>query len=322
VNVRVKRFACSGGELAYIDEGEGPVVVLLHGFPASSYQWRELLPLLTGRFRVIAPDLLGSGGSVDLKDADLRIRAQAEYVKELLAGLGIDRFAAVGHSTGGGVAQLLALEADGLDAIVLLDPVAFDAWPWAEVRHVRSRFVDPLTAPDAAAVEAVVRSVFDHGIRQEGRMTEPTLNEYLRPWIGAGGRERFVRTLRGFDGTGLEGRDAELAAIGSPALILWGEDDPFLPSSLGERLNEAMPSSTLGLLPGCGHFLTEEAPETIFPMISEYLRARFSMEPHGHDAKDGVVMLQLERRPPWVDVADDEDDDWFDVAEPEENGKD
>ena len=79
-----------------------------------------------------------------------------------------------------------------------------------------------------------------------------------------------------------------------------------------------MPSSTLGLLPGCGHFLPEEAPETIGPMIAEYLRARFLMEPHGHDQKNGVVMLQLERRPPWVDLADDEADDWFDVETTED----
>jgi pimeloyl-ACP methyl ester carboxylesterase len=186
-------------------------------------------------------------------------------------------------------------------------------------------FADPLAVPalpTAAIVEEVVRSIFDRGTRQDGRLTEAALSTYLRPWIGAGGSARFARSLQAIDGSGLEGRDDELSAIGFPVLILWGEDDPFLPASLGERLNDAIASSTLGLLPGCGHFLTEDAPETIFPMISEYLRARFSMEPHGHGDMEGVVMLQLERRPPWVDVADDEDDDWFDVPETDEDGED
>ena len=73
-----------------------------------------------------------------------------------------------------------------------------------------------------------------------------------------------------------------------------------------------MPSSTLGLLPGCGHFLVDEAPDTIGPMIAEYLRARYAHAPHGHgDPHAGVVMLQLERRPPWVDLEEDERDEWF-----------
>ncbi len=138
------------------------------------------------------------------------------------------------------------------------------------------------------------------------------LEEYLRPWRTDDGAARFARVVAGIDGRGLAERDDELGAIAFPVLILWGEDDPFLPPAVAERLNDAMPSSTLGLLPGCGHFLPEEAPETIGPMIAEYLRARFLMEPHGHDHKEGVVMLQLERRPPWVDLADDEADDWFD----------
>ena len=125
--------------------------------------------------------------------------------------------------------------------------------------------------------------------------------------------------LAGLDGRGLAGRESDLTRIDEPVLILWGEDDPVYPPSVAERLNDVMPSSTLGLLPGCGHFLVEEAADTIGPMIAEYLRARYAHVPHGHDdPTEGIVMLQLERRPPWVDLADDELDDWFDVEDDEE----
>ena len=129
VTVPQHRFTTSGGEMAYLDEGDGPAVVLLHGFPSSSFLWREFIPLLAGRFRVIAPDLLGAGDSAQPEDAALHIRAQAAYVRELLAHLGVERFAVVGHGVGGGVAQLLALDGAGVDAMVLLDSVAFDRWP-------------------------------------------------------------------------------------------------------------------------------------------------------------------------------------------------
>jgi pimeloyl-ACP methyl ester carboxylesterase len=114
--------------------------------------------------------------------------------------------------------------------------------------------------------------------------------------------------------------DDALAAFDFPVLLLWGEDDRIVPVSVAEELNDAIPTSTLGLLPGCGHELTDEAAATIAPMILEYLRARYLKLPHaaahGHEAghgHEGVVRIQLERRPPWVDLEEDERDDWFDV---------
>ena len=107
-----------------------------------------------------------------------------------------------------------------------------------------------------------------------------------------------------------EGLEDRLAGLEIPVLILWGEEDPFMPVDAAEQLNEWISTSTLGLLPGCGHFLAEDAMDTIGPMIYEYLRARYLRAPHGHDADPtGAVMIQLERRPPWVDLDRDPDDD-------------
>jgi pimeloyl-ACP methyl ester carboxylesterase len=108
--------------------------------------------------------------------------------------------------------------------------------------------------------------------------------------------------------------DEALAALEIPALLLWGEDDDVVPVAVGEELNDAIPTSTLGVVPGCGHDLLAEAAPTIAPMILEYLRARYLRAPHAH-ADEGIVRIQLERRPPWVDLEEDERDDWFDVEE-------
>jgi hypothetical protein len=110
--------------------------------------------------------------------------------------------------------------------------------------------------------------------------------------------------------------DRVLASFDFPVLLLWGEDDAIVPVSVAEELNDAIATSTLGLLPGCGHDLTDDAPATIAPMILEYLRARYLRESHHQahgpeHAHDGVVRIQLERRPPWVDLEEDERDDWF-----------
>jgi 2-hydroxymuconate-semialdehyde hydrolase len=301
-----RRFRSTGGELAYVDVGDGPPVVLLHGFPTSSYLWRGLVPLLAARFRVVAPDLLGYGDSDHPRDAPLDIAAQADYVRELVDHLELDRFALVAHAHGGGVAQLLVLAGAPVETAVLLDPIAFDAWPVGGTRDLRDRDPDSLTGDD---VDAWVREAFVAGTVDPSSLREDDLRAYIRPWVKPDGPKALWRAARALDGHGLAGHEAAFASWELPVLLLWGEDDPFLPTELGERLHEAIPSSSLGLVPGCGHFLPEEAPETIFPMISEYLRVRYAHAPHGHEPVDGLVMLQLERRPAWVDLAEHEEED-------------
>ena len=201
---------------------DAPILLLLHDAGRSSDQWREFVPILESRFRVIVPDL---------PDRD-----EDGALESLRRTLGDERCGVIGHGTGGSLAQVLAAEG-GVDAMVLLD------------------------APRAPAAD-----------------------------------------------------DGVLASFDFPVLLLWGEDDAVVPVSVAEELNDAIATSTLGLLPGCGHDLTDEAAATIAPMILEYLRARYLQQSHHHDsehAHQGVVRIQLERRPPWVDLEDDERDDWF-----------
>jgi pimeloyl-ACP methyl ester carboxylesterase len=305
--VTKRRVRTSGGELAVIDVGEGPAVVLLHGFPLSSFLWRRYIPLLAGRFRVIAPDLLGAGDSDMPAEMPLDIRAQSGYVREALGALEVHRFAVVAHGDGGGVAQRLALEGAGVEAMVLIDTVAFGYWPNGVV----------IPQDDRVAAATHVERMLIEGTGSGRSIPADVVEGYAEPFAGAGGLQAYGRAARALDGLGLSGHEAEFAAWDLPILILWGEDDPYYPVTLAERLNEAIPASTLALLPGCGHYLPEEAPETIGPLITEYLRARYLRAPHAHaDDKEGVVLLQLERRPPWIDLAEDEKDDWFDVEGP------
>lgn len=255
--------ATSRGDVPYLDEGTGEVVVLLHGWPGGPYVWRRLWPLLATRFRVLVPEL-----------SQEDVRHQATAVRELLRSLGVSRFAVIGHSHGGGVAQLVALEEADVGALVLIDSVAFDQAPPSDLdpaAFVRRGTVevDSLSDEDLAAYTVV------HG--------PPPLVPDLTAHVPA------------------------MAEWGFPVLLLWGEDDPFVPVEAAERLGDALPGSTLGVVPDSGHLLLEDAFDGIGSMIHEWLRARYLGAPHGHE---GVVMLQLERRPGWVDaLADDGDDD-------------
>jgi 2-hydroxymuconate-semialdehyde hydrolase len=250
-----KRVEVSGGSLAFVDLGEGPPVVLLHGFPTSSHLWRNEAVLLSSRMRVVAPDFLGYGQSDRPAGADLSLVAQAGYVRELL------------------------------------DAVSFDQWPIEGIRMLQGAAPDQETA---AFVEDVVRLTFDLGMCHPSFLDEADLQEYVEPWLPD--PAAFFRAARGLDGRGLIGREEELAALDIPTLVLWGEEDAFIPLEWADRLGELLPDCTTALLPGCGHFVNEDAPRTVGPLIFEFLRVRYLGQSHRH-ADHGPVPVFLERPP-------------------------
>lgn len=300
MRLEVRRVALSSGvEVAYREVGDpsAPPVLLLHGFPTSSLLWSRDALLLGARMRVLAPDLVGYGESDRGAGADLSVPAQAGYLAELLDRLDVERLAVVGHDLGGAVAQLLALDRPGVAAMVLLDPACFDAWPIEGVRLLQD--ATPEQEADGAFVEEIVRLALDLGVTKEGRLDPATIASFAEPWRTDA--PSFFRAARGVDGVGLAGREGDLARLDLPVFILWGEEDPYLPAELGDRLNELIPMSTLALLPGCGHYLTIDAPETVGPLVFEWLRNAYLGDRHGHAEPSGPIPIYLERPPPEAD---------------------
>jgi len=295
IDLQRRRARVSGVDMDFVEEGdpENRAVVFLHGFPTSSFLWREFVPLFAPWTHVIAPDLLGCGSSGMPEEAELHIRAQAGYIRELLAGLGVDGFAVIGHGHGGGIAQLLAVDG-GVEAMVLVDSIAFDAWP-SEATKALQRL-----APEERR-EDIVREEFDAflegAMAKPERRTDDLRDAYVSPFVGEEGVRAFFRGVDAADGLGLTGREEELARLDCPTLILWGEEDPYLPVGLGERLNDAIPTSSLAVLPRCSYLLPEDAPETIAPLVFDYLRSKYLGRPHAH-GEPGAVPISLERRPP------------------------
>jgi 2-hydroxymuconate-semialdehyde hydrolase len=297
--VAAKGFRGSGGRIAYVDRGSGPAVVLLHGFPTSSVLWRDVGPALADSFRVVAPDLLGYGRSDQPEDAPLHPRAQATYVRELLADLGIERFAAVGHDLGGAVAQLLALDG-GVDALCLLDAAAFDAWPIEGVRMLQGATPEQ---EEREFVGSIIDLTFDLGVERKEVVTQELLSAFREPFTAdAAAAHAFFRAARAIDGVGLAGREAELAALDLPTLLVWGEDDPFLGAELADRLAATLARPAQVLLPGRSHFTPLEAAEDVTPLLSQFLGTHLLGRSHAHGPEhahgSGPVPVTLERRGP------------------------
>ena len=243
-------FEPKAGE-AEVPEEPKPAVVLLHGWPTSSFLWRDLVPMLSPWMRPIAPDF----------EDPCDLEGSAASVRALLDDLSIERFAAVGHSEGAAVAQILAVRG-GVDAMVLIDAVALDVAPGS-----------------ADGAEASLRA----GVGRPERLTEDAIAGFLK--IGPTASRSVSGATPSAD---------ELERLEVPTLVLWGEDDAFLPVELAERLGDALPRASVAVLPGCGHLVTEDAPETVLPLVFQYLRSMYLGTPHAHE--DGPVTVQIGRR--------------------------
>ncbi|PLW81284.1 alpha/beta hydrolase [Kineobactrum sediminis] len=259
-----------GHRIAYIDEGKGVPVLLIHGIPTNGLMWRDVIPVLSERFRVIAPDLLNYGHSDMPERADVSINAQRGIMFGLLDALGIRRAHLVAHDIGGGVAQLMAVERpERFDRLVLMDTVSFDSWPIPEF--------EPLQKPGAEADMALdefvdmIRGFMPQGVVDKQVMTESVIDIYAKPWSSETGKQAFFRNLRRLNSEYTLAIAEELQQLPHAALIVWGEKDPFQKADYGRRLEQTIPNANLVIIDDVGHWLLEEKPAQISELILDFL---------------------------------------------------
>jgi pimeloyl-ACP methyl ester carboxylesterase len=252
--------------------GAGAPVVLIHGFPTSSHLWSDVVPLLPSGHRIVVLDLLGYGRSDRPLDRDVSLAAHADRVTQLFDVLGIRHACVVGHGIGGGVAQSLAIRhPQRVSHLVLVDTVAFDVWPQRGM--VSARPLMPLTRRlPARVVLSMVRSSFLSGYADRDRGAR-SLDMYLRPFATPDGRDALMRHLRALDPSETIALGGRLGEISAPTAIVWGKDDPFLPSELAERLRSAIPGARAHIAADARHFTPEEAPQMIADAVANLMLA-------------------------------------------------
>ncbi|MGH9182432.1 MAG: alpha/beta fold hydrolase [Acidimicrobiales bacterium] len=241
-----------GAALHYADTGgSGPPVVLLHAFPLSSAMWSAQLEALAGRYRGIAPDLRGFGGSdVPVEPASYSMDGYADDVAALIDHLGCGPVTLVGLSMGGYVAfAFLRRHRRLVRALVLADTRS--AADSDEVRRRRA-------AQQREVGQGRARAVID-------AMANVLLSDRVYPVV----RDRVV-ALMDQPPVGIIGAleamkhrpDATpgLGAIDVPTLVVVGEEDPTAPVVTARATHQAIPGSELVVLPGAAHLANLEAP--------------------------------------------------------------
>ena len=247
-------------DLAYQIHGSGRPLVLLHAFPFDGRMWKATAEALADRCRTIVPDLRGFGGS-DLGGGEVSIAGMADDVAGLLDHLGVARATVGGLSMGGYVTLAFAARYPGrLDGLILADTRAA-----ADSEKARAGRAATLALVEAQGVAAYLE-------RQLAALLSPSASETVRAQVrdlgqqSAAGVCAGIRALRD-----RPDRQAELAAIACPTLVIAGTADSL--STLEEMTAMAgqIRSARLVPIPGAGHLSNLERPAEFAAAIRDFL---------------------------------------------------
>lgn len=268
-NISHRYLYVDGHRIAYLEQGAGPPVILLHGIPTSSLMWRNIIPDLARSYRVIAPDLLNYGKSDKPLDANVSIEAQSRIMLALMDALGIRRADVVAHDIGGGIAQIMAVNRpERVERLVLADAVCFDSWPIPEFA--------PLQEPDAeqqmsvAEFEQMHRDFLPKGLYDKSVATPDLADMMIEPWRGEEGKRAFFRNLRRLNPEYTLAIADDLAHLPHETLILWGRHDPFQKPKYAEKLKTTLPNARLEWVEAA-HWITEERPQETAEILGAFL---------------------------------------------------
>src|SRR3989441_5288121 len=207
--------ALGDARIGFDDFGAGEPVLLLHGFPATRRLWSQVAPRLAeAGYRVLAPDLVGYGESEPAPGVGVGMVNQARWMLEFLDRLGIQQAAVVAHDVGTAAAQLMLVRApERIRALALMDGVYGGEWGMEAVASIQ-RWEEAQAGRLGPVLE-----------RRRGKR----MSEILSAYEGEEGGRRLIRAARDLDPRDTAGILGELKARHVPAVLMWGDRDPFFP---------------------------------------------------------------------------------------------
>ena len=270
----------NGVRLHRVEAGEGPPVVLLHGFPEFWWGWRKQLPALAeAGFRAVAPDLRGYNFSEKPPGiASYRVETLAADVAELIAALGVERAHLVGHDWGGVVAWYVAmLHPERVGRLVVMNaphPAAFRRELRRGRQALRSWYAGAFQLPllPEAAFRAGGYRLVDRVFRSAAGRRGVFAPEELARYREAAARPGALSAMLHYYRAAVRFPRPRTRPIPHETLLVWGERDPALGVELTRGLEPWVPNLHVERIPEAGHWVQHEAPDRINSLLAAFLR--------------------------------------------------
>lgn len=262
-------FAWRGRTVRWEQMGSGPPVVFCHGTPWSSALWRPYAEALADSYTVYLWDMPGYGLSSKHAEHRVSLDVQGELLAELLRhwGLGVPHI--IAHDYGGAVAlRAHLLHGATFSSLALVDVVALAPWGSDFFRLV-AKHADVFSAVPASIHDGVVRS-YVGGASHVG-LTEHAVEMLVAPWRGAEGQRAFYRQIAEADQRYTDEVEPRYPEIDMPVLIIWGQQDTWIPADRAHRLQQLIPQAQTHLIDNAGHLVQLDQPAALATCLNRWL---------------------------------------------------
>ncbi|QIZ70837.1 alpha/beta fold hydrolase [Oxynema aestuarii] len=269
-----------------VTQGEGDLVILLHGFPEFWYSWRYQIPPLSRYFKVVVPDLRGYNDS-DKPQSGYDLDTLSADIRGLIASLGYAKAHVVGHDWGGAIAWHLAEKFPScLDRLAILNAPHPHRWLHEMAGNVdqlrRSWYVFAFQVPGIPEwlihqnLKDFVKKVFQEQAIRKGAFTAELTRIYQealeKPGVLSAAIAYYRQLMAPQNWLSQWGRSPDPVTV--PTLVLWGEEDSFLSNRLTEGLDRLIKAPfTLKFVPHCGHWIQQEVPHLVNRELINFLRS-------------------------------------------------
>lgn len=270
-----------GHRYHYIDEGTGPVLLMVHGNPTWSFYWRNMILALRDRYRVIAVDHIGCGLSdkPSGKDYSYHLAQRSADLGRLIEALDLRQITLVAHDWGGGVGMGTAVAMpDRFARFVLMNTAAFrmPKCPWA-IHLCHIPWFGPLAVQ---GLNLFVRAALRTTVVKHERMTPAVKAGYMAPYDSWKNREGVLRFVLDIPLSPTHPSYQTLADIEAglakfrqhPVCFIWGMQDWCFTPKFLDRFLEFLPQAEVHRLPDAGHYVVEDAYEQIIPLLDDFVR--------------------------------------------------
>ncbi len=277
------QFILSNGvRLHYVTQGEGPLMLMLHGFPEFWYSWRHQIPAFAQDYKVVALDQRGYNDSDKLTDVSAyRMAELVADVRGVIQGLGYDRCILVGHDWGGAVAWNFAYaHPEMLEKLIVLNlphPAKFAAGLRTPQQLLKSSYIFFFQIPFLP--ELVIQS-FDYRLLEEAftgmavdktAFTSADLDAYKQAAAKPGALTAMLNYYRAnIFQPELTSREWDVLQV--PTLLIWGENDTALGKELTYGTEAYVQDLTVRYIPNCSHWVQQEQPQLVNQYMQEFLQ--------------------------------------------------
>lgn len=248
--------------------GTHPTLIMVHGYLSSLFSYRDLIPFLEQHFSILAFDLPGFGKSEKSKIFEHSLDNFAQTLLELLTYFNLENVVVVGHSMGGQI----GLRAARMDPVRIQKVIGLSA----------AGYMGPVKKSLRMATKLPFFPIFlgvyfkRHDVEKTFRdvtfnpsiVTEAMMQGYIEPLKERAFYNSLTRLIQDREG---DLSSQEIHEIAQPVLLLWGREDRIVPLSVGERLNQDLPNSTLKVFNETGHLLPEEKPKEVAKEILHFV---------------------------------------------------